>query len=67
MLPSQAREQFEDNVFYYSCYLVLYNGSRETSSDVEIDPPGEGVYLYDIDCVRVWSIAILTNQLYTIV
>ena len=39
-----AREQFEDRDFYYSCYLVLYNESRETSSDVEIDPPGEGVY-----------------------
>ena len=38
-------EQFEDGVFYYSCYILLYNGSRETSSDVEIDPPGEGVHL----------------------
>ena len=50
-----TREQFGNGVFYYSCYLVLYNGSRETSSEVEIDPPGEGVYLCDIDCV--WSIA----------
>ena len=35
-----TREKFEDGIFYYSCYLLLYNGSRETSSDVEIDPPG---------------------------
>ena len=39
-----TREQFEGSVFYYSCYLVLYNGSNETSSEVAIDPPGEGVW-----------------------
>ena len=39
-----TREQSEDGVFYYSCNLLLYNGSNETSSVVEIDPPGEGVW-----------------------
>ena len=56
-----TREQFEDSLFYYSCYLVLYNGSRETSSDVEIDPPGEGVYnivIVDINC------AFLQNEVF---
>ena len=38
-----TREQFEGGVFYYSCYLVLYNGSRDTSSEEKIDPPGEEV------------------------
>ena len=37
-----TREQFKDRVFYYSCYLQLSNRSNETSSEVEIDPPGEG-------------------------
>ena len=36
-----TREQFKHGTYYYSCYLLLYNRSRETSSDVEIDPPGE--------------------------
>ena len=46
-----TREQFEAGISYYSCYLILYNGSRETSSELEIDPPGEGVYLCDVMCV----------------
>ena len=37
-----TRKQFEEGTFYFSCYLLLYNGSMETSSDVEIDPPGKG-------------------------
>ena len=45
-----TREKFEGSLFYYSCYLVLYNESRETSRDVKIDPPGEGVYLCDSVC-----------------
>ena len=48
-----TREQFEGSLFYYSCYLLLYNGSRDNSSDVEINPPGEGVYnivIVDINC-----------------
>ena len=46
-----TREQFEDSAMYYSCYLPLYNGSREKSSEVEIDPPGEGLYLCDSVCL----------------
>ena len=46
-----TREQFEDSIIYYSCYLPLYNESNETSSSVEIDPPGEGVYLCDSVCL----------------
>ena len=49
-----TREQFKDGVLYYSCYLILYNTSNETSSDVEIDPPGEGVYCVTL-CVLVSS------------
>ena len=49
-----TREQFGNVIFYYSCYLELYNGSRETSSDVVIDPPGEGVYCVTL-CVLVSS------------
>ena len=46
-----TRGQFEDGLFYYSCYLLLYNGSKDTSSDVEIDPPGERVCLCGVVCV----------------
>ena len=46
-----TREQFKHGIFYYSCYLLLYNRSRETSSDVEIDPPGEVVHLCIIVCM----------------
>ena len=55
-----TREQFEDSIFYYSCYLVLYNGSNETSSDVGINPPGEGVCLCDSVCLcHLYSIVLL--------
>ena len=47
-----TREQFEGSIFYYSCYLVLYNGSRDNSCEVNFDPPGEGVYRVTV-CVCV--------------
>ena len=34
-------------------YYKLYNGSRDTSSEVKIGPPGGGMQLCVIVCVRV--------------
>ena len=53
-----TRKQFEEGTFYFTCYLLLYNGSMETSSDVEIDPPGEGctcVTVCVVTCVEFYN------------
>ena len=46
-----TREKFEDCVFYYSCYSVLYNDQQGDYQG------GEGVHLCVIACVCVCACA----------